>query len=763
MHIWSALAVREASLLAILLLLGAGPASFLPPRVDAVGRIALAPVLGFCLGTCVTTTVLEFEPVGSTYWLLIPLALVSSSVAALRARSHMLRSGRSRTPLRPSDVAALLIVCIAVTLPTSYVLHEQHTVGPAAYNTTDVDNYVGVQDAAQTTSLRAARHAYEQYVRSGVRFADLSQLAWGAIVYEDSNLDATPLDANVNALLGLGATDTWAPFLIVLQLAGGLGVFAAVRYFTESRTWTAALAGSMFGGPFFIELWFDGFQAALIALGLLMPLAILGLEALRATRKADLVLIALVLATMLTVYPLYVPLLLLTAAVVLGWRALAVRRAGRSVALSAKRALVPIAGIVAMTILFDAVGFTRDVSYYRTLLENKLPLPRLNFALPPDVLPGWVAQTREFWYMPGLLHSDFEQIVIGFVLPLIFFGFIVVGLRRHRAALALVALAAVCGLVAIYSYYSREACTYCAERNLLPLAPITAVLVALGLSVLWTRTGRVARIAGAIGVLLVAVAVGERTRTELRRFSRGSYFLDSANRFVLSRLPRGTSPIHVEGFAASEYAAAEQPLVYHLVNERAHGRVSISLASDLGNAIQYLDGGAPLPPGPEFKPFYQYVLTRLGGVSTDRQLIARSGGIALERRTRPLDVTPYAGLAVSLERYDSSGLGWVQPEFPPLSFYVTGADGGRVAWARLTFQTREPVVVPPQPGVRARLTGTTLSVCVRATGREPIRYAAVRISAPPYFVKPPLGFAREMPEEGIALTAMHVVTGLCSA
>jgi hypothetical protein len=54
MHIWTALGAREAALLAVLLL-GAGPASLLSSRFDTAARVALAPILGFCVGTCVTT------------------------------------------------------------------------------------------------------------------------------------------------------------------------------------------------------------------------------------------------------------------------------------------------------------------------------------------------------------------------------------------------------------------------------------------------------------------------------------------------------------------------------------------------------------------------------------------------------------------------------------------------------------------------------------------------------------------------------------
>jgi hypothetical protein len=78
-------------------------------------------------------------------------------------------------------------------------------------------------------------------------------------------------------------------------------------------------------------------------------------------------------------------------------------------------------------------------------------------------------------------------------------------------------------------------------------------------------------------------------------------------------------------------------------------------------------------------------------------VIAHSGGIALERRTRALDVMPYDRLAVQLEWYDHSGVGWVPPELP-LRLFIVGSDGARPAWARLTLAIREPVTVPPQPG-----------------------------------------------------------------
>jgi hypothetical protein len=271
---------------------------------------------------------------------------------------------------------------------------------------------------------------------------------------------------------------------------------------------------------------------------------------------------------------------------------------------------------------------------------------------------------------------------------------------------------------------------------------------------------RWARLLGIAVAALVVVAVGQRARVELTRFSHGSYFLDTANRAALSKLPSRTRAIQLEGYGQTLSAQAEQSLVYHLANEHARGRVSIVLGSDLNNAIEYLDFGVVERPGPEFHADYDYVLTRFAGITTGRRLIARSGGIALEQRTSALDVLPYSGLEAPLERLDTSGTAWVQPGVP-LQLYVTG-EGGNHVGVRLTFQTIEPVTVVPQPGVRARQDHGVLVVCAPATGFAPIRQASLLLDGQPVSPPQPTGtFPPPVPFEGIALTAMHATSGRC--
>jgi hypothetical protein len=760
MHIWTAIVAREAVFLALLLLLGAGPATYLPSRFDGTSRVALAPLLGFCLGTCVTTTILWFAPANDSYWVLIPLALGSGAVALLRCRRRRWAGERPGLP-RLRDGMALLVIAVVVTVPTTVTLHHRHTVGPAAYYYTDGDNYVAVQDAARTVSLQSARDSWHHLLSTRQRFKNQSQFTWAFIADFGSNLDATPLDANVNALLGLGATDTFAPFLLVLLLMGAGGAFAAVRYFSRSSTWAAALGGCLFGGPLFLELWFDTYQAAIIGIGLVVPFVMLVCEALNEDRRGTLTLTGLLLGTVLTVYPLYVVILLATAGLIISARGALHLRARGTWRPLLRPVVLRVSGVVVLAIVFDPIAFLRDVHYFRMVLNGTLPLPRVGYSLPLDVLPGWIGQTRDFWGLAGLGQGGLKQLVLGAVLPLLFLGFACYGLMRHRMALALVGLAAVFAVAAEYSYLSQQSCTYCAERNLLPLGSIAAVLLSIGLGGLLGAKVRWLRVIGVLGMAIALLAVGQRTRVELRRFSESSYFMDSQNREALTALPSGRGSVLVEGYGASFAAQAEQPLVYHLVNERSAGRASIVLGSDLGNGIQYLDFGAVLTPGPQLDSNFRYVLTRLGSVATDRHVIRRSGSIALEERVKPLDITPYAGLGLAMLRIDPSGTAWVQTQYP-LQLYVLGTDGGRSAWARLTFRTTVPVVVPRQAGVRSRLVGQTLTVCVPARGQEPFRQAALHINAQLHDAPTPRAlFPPPMPFEGLALTAMRVMTSRC--
>jgi len=81
MHIWTDIVARESFMLLTMLALGSGPAAFLGERFGAAARVALAPVFGLCLSTCVFTSLIWFTAAYNTYWLLPILALVSVATA----------------------------------------------------------------------------------------------------------------------------------------------------------------------------------------------------------------------------------------------------------------------------------------------------------------------------------------------------------------------------------------------------------------------------------------------------------------------------------------------------------------------------------------------------------------------------------------------------------------------------------------------------------------------------------------------------------
>jgi hypothetical protein len=230
--------------------------------------------------------------------------------------------------------------------------------------------------------------------------------------------------------------------------------------------------------------------------------------------------------------------------------------------------------------------------------------------------------------------------------------------------------------------------------------------------------------------------------------------LDSANHALLTHRPRHSGIVDVEGYGENPgKATGEQPLVYYLVSEQTNGEVSVPTEYQEYAALGYV--GEENPANPQFSPDYRYVLTRLGGMQTGRRIIARTGSLALEERSEPLDATVVAGVAVPLLRQDAQGFGLVEG---PLHLLVSG-DGAGPVWVSLRLLASVPVTVPPQPRVVARFERNgLLSACVRTTGSPPLRKATITLSFPhtPGLI-PAEPFAVPEPPSGVQLIAMRPV------
>jgi hypothetical protein len=259
--------------------------------------------------------------------------------------------------------------------------------------------------------------------------------------------------------------------------------------------------------------------------------------------------------------------------------------------------------------------------------------------------------------------------------------------------------------------------------------------------------------AGALVTTCVVIAAtAATTYTSIMRFKDNAYFLDTPVRTVLSKLPSHGN-VDLEGFEEGPVPIVEQGLVYMLAEEHAWNRVSLPADANEDGSLDYLGGGGLPLTGPQFKSNYEYVLTRIPGVHTNRKVLDRDGGVALEQRTTKLDVTPDYGLSVPALTKNPSGIPLLNPYTPePIKFVVSGRSSGP-AYVRISFYlssgTRQVSVLPSgtttKPASTVKQAGHYLDVCVEASGTSPIRTALVQVK----------------PLNAVALVSMGATTRAC--
>lgn len=754
MHIWIDLIFRELLFLVLLAALGSAPATFLPQRYDGVARLALAPVFGLCVGVCLTVTLVYFFAASETGWVLMLLALASLAIAGWRAGWTAPWSRRRVGWPSRRGVVQLAIVAIVMLASLSYPLALRHTVGPeGGWAVADTAGYLSETNGEAHQSIQRAEH-------NRVPFGDLSLYYWSAYADGYQQLDISALEANVNQLLGLGSTDTDSPFLIAVLLVGALGVFAVIRGVARAPTWAAVLAACLFGGPLFVELFMDGSQAAIAGCALLAPAVALGCDALWSRKLSAVVLFALLIAGLQTVYPLFLPPIVIGGACAIVVMVIQRLLRGRPSSDEVLLAIGQLALVCALAAAFTPVAFSRNVRYWTSLLNGSQSFVGLPaYRLPLNILPGWVLQTREFYGLVDLSNATAGQLVMGAVLPLLLIAVIVVAARRHREAAVMLVVAAGASLLAYYTWADRG-CSYCVQRNLIPIAALAAPALGLGIAAIATLRwrGRIA-LAAAVGAVIV-VAIAHEGIVERQRVANGSYLLDNQDRQAIAALPHDPAPVELEGFGEGPAPPMELPLVYNLVDEKGYGNVSLPTDRDDNHGLAYLGGLEPL--GPAFKPDYGYVLTRLGSISTDRRVVARYGPIALEQRTHDLDVTITGGVSVATVRADPTGSAWVNPG-RPLHFLVVGGTRGGEAWVSLVFRTTVPVRLVKQSGVSAVNQPGGLRVCVRALGSPPIREVGFQLAfAPQSAPLPSEPYSDPLPPRGVRLVSMQAQAAPCS-
>ena len=756
MHVVRELLARELLMLVVLAALGAGPASILSVRFRAIERVALAPILGMCLGTSVFTTLNYIFRAADTNWLVPVLGAASVALAAVRSRAA---GGWLRGREQLAGWASVALVILVITVPVISVLRSQHTVGPESYAVGDAIGYIAEADGEIRQSLHQAIYATPP-------FPNLAQHYLTVYGQSYQNLDVSSLSANVDSLVGLGAADTFDAFLIAFLIAGALGALAAVRWLLRGDEWPArtlagAVVGVMFAGAFFLQLLFADSQAGLAGLCVLLPLAAIAADAVIEPRPVALVLVAIMAAGLFAIYPLFVAPTGATAGLVVLYLAVRRWRAGGADRVAALRAgALRVAFVLAAAACMNLVSFTRDLRYWKALVTGGLNPNQFGFPafdMKVNTVPSWLLQTRNLFTQIPWSGAGISVLVEEIVVPLLLIAMIVVAVRRFRVLVWLVVVIAIAAALGEYEA-AKNACSYCTDRSLLPIGPLVAGMVAVGLAILWMSKRRLLRAFAFVVLATWLVPAFTQERDIRNRVSGAGTFLNSSARVVLVRLPRRAT-IDVEGFDASPYEASpDDPFAYELAEEVSDSRATTPGDVSNNNAIAYF-GVSPLNGG-QFNPDYQYVLTRLPGIATNRRTVARSDGIALQQRISPLDVTIDGGAVAPSERADPSGTAWVSNGVP-LRLIVAGPSTGP-AFVGLRMFVSVPAAVPPQPGVVSESYGAWLTVCARAGGIAPFRVAQVRVGYNTIPSGPVTGPYAESPVQvGVQLSAMAVEAGRC--
>jgi hypothetical protein len=784
--VWFDLITRELLMLALIAAMGAAPAALAARRHDAWSSAALAPILGMCVGTCVFTTLIWFWPASDTSWVVVVVALASMAAAVSarpgRHRGRHLRSARPPAADGPSArvfrserwlvaVGQLVLVAGAVSAPFLVTLGQRSSVGPATNQVADTVGYVAEADGAAHESLATASTILQSGHGDRAQVGNFTNISYEAYASGFQELDVEPLSADVNSLLGLGATDTQSPFLIAFLVAGALGMWSAIRMTARRPSWAAVFGGALFGGAFFLQLYFDGSEAGLCGLGILVPLVVVGWDSIRRPDPATVVLTALVGSGLVACYPLFVPEVALVGVATLAVLAVRRRRAGRPVPL--RTPLLALVSFALLVVAFDAVAFSRAARYWFALVKGAYSsdptLPR--YALGAAVVPGWIAQTRSFYSLSFSQHSAASNVVLAVALPALGALVALFGLSRYRVGFVVLAMLVVGAGVGVYERV-QNGCSYCEDRTLLPLASTSIFLVCLGMAAIATlvyrgrapgsRAGpapprRAPVLAGSGGValrlgldaaLLVSLVAVGATAADFRSTVAGSAFvLGARERSVLAEgLPHGAT-VDLEGFNEGALAPGELLLTYDMAEEVSGGHVSLAGDNNDNNAMAYV-GTRPIP-GPQFVPDYGYVFTRVFGIHTDRQLVASGGGVALERRTSALDVSlDYGAVVPAQPDLNPNGWAWVNTGGVPLDFIVAGGAPPTPAFVDVRLEYRGHARSATSPTLRSEKTGPGyLEVCLATTGAAPVRTAQVTVA----------------PAQGVRVYSMSASSGRCAA
>lgn len=763
----SELLARELTITLVVAAIGAPLALALPVR-DRVVRVALAPALGFALTVCILMAASVVMTMTVAAWVvLLPLLVLSLVLLGIKLKRHGITGHLNDAR---SALLTLGPLAAAVTIPFNYILYGRFSLGPVAYRVGDIAGYLG-EAIASKTNLSVG-------LRADPSCIDFAKCYWVHISDQGQQVGTSVFLGALTELTNWRVVDTQSSFFITLVIVGALSSFALVRYITSSNlisTCYAWLAGMLFAGALVIHLFLEGSQSAIAGLAILPATLLIAQLFYRARSIKMALFLGLAFAAYLYLYPIYVPILVISGLLLLVgvylWRKLS----GVRTALTERKGSLLRSLLVAVIAcaVFAPVAIERAPRML-TLLE-KIRKDPASFSFPNYDLPlhsalGWLLQLREIYFLPRTSEGSLAQWLLIYLAPLVLVAIASYGAVHFKRARYLLVVPAVAIAVNVLSGTS-ESCSYCVYRNLLIVMPVVAILTAVGLLALARSGNSYIRLAGVVLTVTFIVLVGFRSKVVTERAIEDAY-VPGRDVAHLAEKMRGLGGVDIEGIGQSPKALIELPTTYYEVYEITGELPSMDVEANDANGLAYFGGPRPnrflsrQEGRGFFLPNYRYVLTRLGSIKTARRTLDSSGPYALERVSGPLDISITSGVAVDQDTRDRAGHAWVQG---PLIFLITNRDRRprrpREASVRLSFEREVPFrVSEPRTAVLKNLTRTRSEVCVQLVLKGNLQRLAVNLDfAKKPDLEPPPGRFQDavQPHTGVRLSGMQFAGDGC--
>jgi hypothetical protein len=649
----AALLVLELVAFSLLACVGVGLSAWLLDSDDRA-KLAFAPALGLATLACLLLSAQWLAPSAPLARLLLPLAVAFSLAASVIAWR---RDRLSRAQLAELPWAAVAATGPLLLAAWPYVIAR--TAGPINLQFMDAWFYVPIDRWFQDHSLRDSVPVdFTLPTLSVVQEMQDLQIRVGFDVFNSS----------LASLTGAGPDLTLAAAANVIFAVTPVSVYAIARGIGGQSRPVSLGAAFLAGSPALITLPFDSAGPNASGVALVTVMLWLGALSLAAGPLRPLIALGILGGGIISLYSEFLPL------VVLAFAALILLNAYRAARASEGSRLCALAPLAARSLL--VAGVAAAVSPVATVRTARYldHLNGLDFARSFDrgltvaTAPGWLFGVIHLYEVPRVDLFSTLKLGVAIGLPVLLLLVAGAGVFHAPRVLRDWAIAGTVGCLALAAWAEwRLEWNYGAHRTLTALVPVAAVAVALGLAYLWTSGVGPGRLGQGVtlvlgGCLVVLVLRSLTSLVDAQAHARTDF--QAGTRHVptlLRKAGAGEGPVLVEGADAGYPGDPYFDIPAVIDQVGASGARPVFDPSM--NAVIVGGGFVFRRPDPSYAPDYSHVVTRFGGIRSQRVSIGEAGPYEVMQRARVDVALVGTGWAVAEDTPGRKAFPWLREEF----------------------------------------------------------------------------------------------------